>query len=498
MFHLDESAQDSAAISPIELFKQRLDEIDNLPAMRHVYQRLLRAPNAPPEIKEHAKQRYDQLLSEDIIDPLGPLSRGYAAVRNMLEGRTGGSELVARPSPLAFSKEGALKAANIGAKALGVIGQGLLGYSEGYRGMPLTAVKLQELDIARERASGEETHRQAQLALESRKLHDSDRKELMGHLKTVLPTIRAMSRANDEVGFQQLEDEFTGLYGDRAMVRRVMNIARRSPDNLQAFLMAVGKGKLDDAYGLTSSLGEDVELGLKILESPQRMAVIRNWAHSQKPKEISPLTDDERKMAGLPTSIEQEKLTAETTTAKVTAQQAEQKALGERAETEARIELQAEQAENLRAEREGKLRLDKQLATSIGKVLAGKGSDRDKELYQKYAGHPEMVEMRAKATEMLNQVMQARNDKEALGIAVGMVEKLGLVGTADEKKFYQALFNEVMKSHGYNIEWTEKGLIWKAPAVSGITKGPEGGNAPNVPGLSVPGQELLKEYRKSP
>lgn len=315
--------QTDTPVNPLDLFKDKVDEIKDLGTMESIYQQMsTRTSKAPPEAREYVKQRLDKLTQEDTVE-LNPIRAiGNAVHPGGKEGLQLGldqlpsrdpsdmgvrAQQMASPmlSSIPASKSAIGRGVDKGVGAAGGIGLALLSASEGWRGKPLTeAMHLDKMGLEKDELAVKREHNQAQMAMEARKLHDSQRKELMDLHKTYGPRIKAMVRTGNEAGLSKIENELSGLYGDKKMVQQVMSVWKANPTNFDAFMEMVKQGKMGDAWDMTNSLGEDVDLALKVLGDPKHVAAIRNAAHALKPKDYPPMTDDERKAGGLQTKGE--------------------------------------------------------------------------------------------------------------------------------------------------------------------------------------------------
>lgn len=267
---------EAARQNPLAAFEDELESITDLTQMQAVYKGLHSKvsetlPKGPKrenllKARELAKQRLSQLTQEDTLE-LNPLRAignavypgGKDALQlglDQLPGRDP-SDMGVRAqqlaSPLLSSVPGSKSAigrgVDKGVDVLGGIGLAALSASEGWRGKPLTALKLQELGIDREKLAEDRRKNDLQIQLEAAKTNRQERKDMLEHFKTTVPLVQQMLARGDTKGLAKLRETNVKLFQHKD-AGPVFDMIVNQPSLFRAALHAAERGGLNEVFGV--------------------------------------------------------------------------------------------------------------------------------------------------------------------------------------------------------------------------------------------------------
>lgn len=296
MFHPDELAQMQK--DPLPAFDDYLQSVTSLDDIKTLYDKFHSkemgalpegpARNNVTKAQELVKQRYSQLVKDDTLD-LNPVSAithgmGFATANDVQQGvgtPDGGSPgfglRSALTTPLNVSKSAIGRGVDKGFDVMGGLGLAALSASEGWRGKPLTAVKLQELGIDRDKLQETKRHNDLTYILARRKQFQQDTKDAMEYTKGELASIRTYKDAAEKgdagakqalkESYAQTEKLYPGVGG--AIWKRMY----AQPDATAGMLDALAQGHYDTTFGKATSLKDIGKPLLDIMGNDKLMAL---------------------------------------------------------------------------------------------------------------------------------------------------------------------------------------------------------------------------------
>ena len=271
--------------NPLDLFKDKLDQVTDLGAMKHIYEQLsTRTSKAPPEAIEYVKQRLSQLTQADTIDlnPINAVTKGmgFATASDPYLKQNGVDTGIrgTLSTPLNVSKSAIERGVDKGVDFLGGAGLTLLSASEGWRGKPLSeAMQVKELGFNREKLGETRRQNDIQMTLEQRKQFQTDTKDAMSMAQHELATIRTYKKAaeqGDPNAITALKQSYTRVEKFYPKIGgQIWKGIFDQPDAAAGMLDALAQGQYDTTLGQATSLKDIGKPILDIMGNDKLMAI---------------------------------------------------------------------------------------------------------------------------------------------------------------------------------------------------------------------------------